>query len=185
MDPSIPLLTFFKALSDETRLKIVGLLARAPRSVEELAAMLEVSAPTVSHHLSRLQEAGLVRATAQQYYSVYALQTQALREMAQRVLSTDELAQVAVNVDQDAYSTKVLKNYVIRGRLKIIPSQLKKRQVIVRWLAGRFEPGARYTEKEVNEILRRVYEDWETLRRELVDMHYLERQGGIYWRAAA
>ncbi|MEZ4544419.1 MAG: metalloregulator ArsR/SmtB family transcription factor [Cyanobacteriota/Melainabacteria group bacterium] len=54
------MLLFFKALSDESRLKIVGILASGDRSVEELASLLELRAPTVSHHLSRLKKTGLV-----------------------------------------------------------------------------------------------------------------------------
>ena len=72
------LVGFFKALADPNRLKIVGLLAQKPYSVEELAALLELKAPTVSHHLSRLVKAGLVSARAEGYYSVYQLDRQAL-----------------------------------------------------------------------------------------------------------
>ena len=54
------LLAFFKALSDATRLKLIGLLAQKESSVEELAAMLDVNPSTVSHHLSKLGEIGLV-----------------------------------------------------------------------------------------------------------------------------
>jgi len=54
------LLIFFKALSDENRLKIIGLLSQCPYSVEELAHALSLSVSTTSHHLSRLSQAGLV-----------------------------------------------------------------------------------------------------------------------------
>jgi DNA-binding transcriptional ArsR family regulator len=52
------LVTFFKALSDANRLKIIGLLAQKPYSVEELAALLDLKASTVSHHLSKLAKVG-------------------------------------------------------------------------------------------------------------------------------
>ncbi|MBG0788764.1 MAG: winged helix-turn-helix transcriptional regulator, partial [Anaerolineaceae bacterium] len=85
------LLAFFKALADATRLKIVGLLAQKESSVEELAAMLEVSPSTVSHHLSKLAEIGLVSARADGYYNVYSLQTEVLEGMAQKLLSAQTL----------------------------------------------------------------------------------------------
>ncbi len=176
------LLAFFKALADESRLKIIGLLAQTPRSVDELATLLDVSAPTVSHHLARLQAAGLVDARAQQYYSVYSLRTDALHEMAREMLSTEKLSEVVDDVDQDAFDKKVLSNYVAHGRIKQIPTQLKKLEVIIRWLARLFEPGKQYKEKQVNEILKAHHEDYATLRRELVDMHFLERKNGVYWR---
>lgn len=50
------LLRFFKALANESRLKMVGLLAGRECSVEELAAFLQLKEPTVSHHLSILKE---------------------------------------------------------------------------------------------------------------------------------
>jgi predicted transcriptional regulator len=175
------LLNFFKALADESRLKIIGLLAHEPRSVDELAAMLELSSPTVSHHLARLQAAGLVEAKAQQYYSVYSLRTDALHAMAKDILSSEKLSEVAEDVDQDAYAKKVLANYVVDGKIKQIPAQLKKLEVIIRWLAKRFEPGRTYSEKQVNDILKRCNEDFATLRRELVDMHYLARKNNVYW----
>ena len=177
------LLAFFKALADESRLKIIGLLAHEPRSVDELAAMLGLSGPTVSHHLARLQATGLVEARAQQYYSVYSLRTDALHAMAKEILSTEKLSEVAGDVDQDAFAKKVMAVYVEvdpknrvdpsdridplnrNGSIKQIPTQLKKLEVIIRWLAKRFEPGRTYTEKEVNEILKQHHEDYALLRR--------------------
>ena len=38
-----------------------------------------------------------------------------------------------------------------------------------------------YSEKEVNEILKQYHEDYATLRRELIDMHFLDRKKGLYW----
>ena len=64
MDENAELLLFFKALADANRLKIVGLLAGQSYTVEQLAAMLDLGASTVSHHLGKLAEAGLVSANA-------------------------------------------------------------------------------------------------------------------------
>ncbi len=58
------LLLFFKALADENRLKMIGILAEQECSVEELAAMLHLKAPTVSHHLAKLKELELVEITS-------------------------------------------------------------------------------------------------------------------------
>jgi biotin operon repressor len=177
------LVGFFKALADESRLKIVGLLAQQPRSVDELAALLELSGPTISHHLSYLQHAGLVEARAQQYYSIYSLRTDTLHAMAKEILSTEKLTQaVTEDVDLDAYARKVMDVYVQNGKIKQIPTQLKKLEVIIRWLAKNFEPGRQYTEKQVNEILKKYNEDYATLRRELVDFHLLDRKNNVYWR---
>ncbi len=179
------LLAFFKALSDPNRLKIVALLAKEALSVEQLAEMLGLSSSTVSHHLSRLAKAGLVDARAESYYSVYQLRFDALKEMAQRILSQDMLPAVAAAVDGDAYDRKVLKTFLSPdGRLLAFPAQQKKEQAILRHINRAFEPNRRYSEKEVNEILLRFSEDTARLRRNLVEYGLMKREGGggAYWR---
>ena len=82
------LLTFFKALADANRLKIIGLLSQQPYSVEQLAALLNIRPPTVSHHLKLLSEAGLVSARAESYYNVYQLESGALEQIASQPACT-------------------------------------------------------------------------------------------------
>src|SRR5438045_1936114 len=62
------LLVALKALSDASRLRIVGLLAARPYAVEELSAALELSPGTVVHHMKRLRAAGLVDANPSDRY---------------------------------------------------------------------------------------------------------------------
>ena len=54
------LLAFFKAMANESRLRIVGLLAERERNVQELAQLLGLKEPTVSHHLAVLKQLGVV-----------------------------------------------------------------------------------------------------------------------------
>ena len=183
--PNSEMLTFFKALADANRLKIVGLLAQQPLSVEQIAAMLGLHASTVSRHLRLLAEATLVSARPESYYTVYSLETKNLEEMAQRLLRRENLPAAASEVDGDAFDRKVLKAYLdADGRLKDFPGQQKKIEVILRHVVQAFEPGVHYTEKQVNEILKRFHEDYARLRRYLVDFKLMARQGGggEYWR---
>lgn len=53
------------------------------------------------------------------------------------------------------------------------------------FLADRFEPGRRYAEREVNDLLADDAPDPATLRRLLVDEGFLDREPGIYWRRPA
>ena len=182
MERSEYLLQFFKVLADEKRLQIIGLLARQEYSVEELAAILHLSSATVSHHLRRLVKARLVKAKADQHYHVYSLQLEVLHEMSQQIFSEDTLQETTETLDLNAYDRKILRDYMVDGRLKSIPRQWKKRDVIVRYLAEQFQPGQRYTEKEVNEIISRTYDDYATFRRELVDGRYMARDREVYWR---
>jgi predicted transcriptional regulator len=176
------LLTFFKAMADANRLKIVGLLAQRPHSVEELAAILNLRPSTVSHHLGRLAEAGLVSARAESYYNMYQLEESALEQTARQLLARESLPAVAANTDSGAYERKVLHDFLLPdGSLKTIPAQRKKLDVILRHLAGEFSPGVRYPEKRVNEILRTYHEDTASLRRELIGARLLQREKGEYW----
>lgn len=179
------LVTFFKALADSNRLKIVGLLAEKAYSVEELAALLQLKPSTVSHHLSKLSEAGLVQSHAESYYSVYQLDKQMLEEKRRTMFSQTELSNVAAEVDADAYDTKVVRDFTRSdGSLKAIPAQRKKLDAILRHVVKSFDAGKRYSEKSVNEILAKYHEDTATLRRELVGAGLMEREGGggEYWR---
>lgn len=182
------LLNFFKALADANRLKIVGLLAQQPTTVEGLAAALGLGASTVSHHLSKLAKAGLVSARTDGHYYIYSLETDALQAMAERLLSAEELPRLSDDADLDAYDRKVLANFLdAEGRIKAFPAQEKKFQVILQHVVQAFEPGQHYTEKQVNEILGRYHKDTASLRRGLIDYRLMARQsgGGEYWRTEA
>ena len=80
---------------------------------------------------------------------------------------------------------RVLRAFMEGDRVRAIPARHSKRQVILDLLAQDFEPGIRYSEKQVNLILGRRFADTAALRRHLVDDGFLEREGGAgsYWRA--
>jgi predicted transcriptional regulator len=174
--------TFFKALADPNRVKIVGLLAHQAYSVEELAAILGVTSATVSHHLQKLAQANLVMAHARQYYNIYALRREVLRQMAEQLLDDRAIRESAPLRDLDRYASQVLGKYLVRGKLTGIPSQLKKREVILRYLADQFEVGRRYPERRVNEILKSFHSDYAALRQELVSRKLVASENRKYWR---
>src|SRR5688500_757664 len=179
------LLSFFKTLADGTRLRIVGLLASrdgGEAGVEELATQLGLTPPTVSHHLTRLRALGLVTMRASGTSHLYSLDPDRLEGLARELLSIQQMV-----VEQPTFEKKVVRDLVDdSGRLLVIPRGYAKRQVILRWLATKFEPGRTYTEKEVNEILSRHHEDTAFLRREMVsaDTGLMTRSNGVYARVA-
>jgi predicted transcriptional regulator len=176
------LLTFFKALADANRLKIIGLLSQQPYSVEQLAALLNLRPPTVSHHLKLLSEAGLVSARAESYYNLYQLVPGVLEQIANHLVAQEKLPSMAAEVDLEAYDRLVLKNVLLpNGRLKVIPAQRKKREVVLRHILKSFQPGKHYSEKQVNDILARFHEDVATLRREMIIYKLMRRSEGEYW----
>jgi ArsR family transcriptional regulator len=72
-----------KALADETRLEIVGLLAAKRRElcVCEIESHFELSQPTVSHHLRILREAGVVSSERRGTWAYYALEPRAIEAL--------------------------------------------------------------------------------------------------------
>jgi DNA-binding transcriptional ArsR family regulator len=118
------LVAMFKALADSSRLKIVGLLAQQPYSVEQLAALLNLKPSTVSHHLARLSEVGLVSARAESYCTIYSLDKTALEETTRRIFSREEMSEGAADIDLDVGDCNVLADFTRPdGNLKTIPAQ--------------------------------------------------------------
>jgi predicted transcriptional regulator len=178
------LVGFFKALADANRLKIVGLLSQQPYSVEQLAAMLHLRPSTISHHLAKLSEVGLVSARAEGYYNIYQLEEATLSKTRLQ-FSKQDLAAVIEGVDLEAYDRKVVEDFSHPdGRLKTLPSQRKKLEAVLRYVVQVFKPEVRYTEMQVNQFLSRFHEDTASLRRELVGRGLMQRakDGGEYWR---
>jgi len=185
MNTNPEMLDFLKAISDANRLKLVGLLAQQTYSVEELAALLNLKPSTVSHHLAKLAQVGLVSAKTESYYNVYQLDEKALQSKSRDLFSQENLAASIVDVDADAYTNKVVKDYARKdGSLKTIPAQRKKLEAILRYVVKAFEVNKRYSEKQINEILSKYHEDTASLRRELVGYGLMKREGGggDYWR---
>lgn len=177
----------FKTLADPARLRILGAVAERPLTGRELSERLRLTPPTISHHMAKLVAAGLVRVTPDAQRRSYSLDEAALhrlsREVAQPVSGTDQAT--PSQTDPDRERAKVLRDFFDGPRLKQLPAQRKKRVVVLQHLLTRFAPGREYPEKEVNALLREAHEDVTTLRRELIDYGYMNRQNGVYRVAAA
>ncbi|WP_316431534.1 metalloregulator ArsR/SmtB family transcription factor [Leptolyngbya sp. NK1-12] len=176
------LLQFFKALANESRLKLVGILAQRECSVEELAALLHLKEPTVSHHLTKLKELNLVQMRPDGNTHFYQLDSEALLALNKAILTQDQMASLVNGVEAEVWDEKVLKSYLEAGRLKEIPASRRKRLVILKWLVRQFDEGITYPEKAVNQLIQQYHPDSATLRRELIGYRMMQRDKGIYWR---
>jgi biotin operon repressor len=191
------LLYMLKALADESRLDIFQALHGQERGVGEVAAQMKLSEATVSHHLARLREAGLVTlrmAGNHRFYQVNPLglarlkaamaEIEALRPSPlERPEEQDEAWIKALGWSQE--DEAVLRKYVLNGRILRLPSKRKAMEVILRWLATLFELERIYSEPEVNAILKAAYPpDHVGLRRDLIDLGHLRRDkdGSKYCR---
>ena len=177
------LLAFFKAMANESRLRIVGLLAERERSVQELAELLGLKEPTVSHHLAALKHLGLVSARAEGVTHWHALKLETLTSLNRAMLDQKSVAALTREVSDQPWEEKVLASFVDeKGALTQVPASRRKRWIVLKWLMGAFEEGRRYPESEVNELIQRRHPDCATLRRELIGYGMMAREGGVYWR---
>lgn len=184
------LLRFFKALGDESRLKIIGILATQECSVEELAVLLELKEPTISHHLTKLKQLELVRMRPEGNTHFYQLDQKVLQTVSKEVFHPEKIASLADDVNLKSWETKVLNTYVegdsksseSRQYLREIPNSSKKRLTVLKWVIEKFELGVEYSLSELDEILKRYYPDSETLRKALIDSRLMQEDNGMYWR---
>lgn len=170
----------FKALADQSRLRILSSLMEQPMYVELLSERLELAASTVSFHLKKLEEVGLVSKEKDQYYIVYSLKPELLEQPLKQFIQTEAVDGEALREAQ--YRQKVIENFVKFNKIKTIPVQRKKRLIVLEYLLQAFSIDKRYSEKEMNLIIAEYHEDFATLRRELINERLMARENGIYWR---
>lgn len=181
------LLIALKALADPNRLRVAGACASAPRTVAELAAELGLPEPAVRRHLERLTAAGLLAVDPRA--GGYVLRVDAIHAVGRRLAAIEAHgAPFAGVAGPDGQPLPPDEARVIRGffrddRLTTIPSQEKKRLVVIRYLRDRcFTEDRPYPEKEVNQRLALFHPDVATLRRAMVDEGLMTRAGGVYRR---
>jgi ArsR family transcriptional regulator len=174
-------LTVFKALGDETRLKILRALSERDMYTELLAERLQLTAATVSFHMKKLQAAGLVDARKEQYYTVYSLHREVLSLTIKELVAPEsESSNTAEALREEMYRRKVIKTFMPFGTCKTMPAQVKKRMIIYEEIMKQFETGRAYTEKEVNAIISNIHDDYCTVRRAFVGLGWMSRSNGIY-----
>ena len=157
-------------LADGTRLRVFAAIALGARTVDEIADRSGLDTIAVQASLPRLVGAGLV---AQD--DGFGVSLDALRAAALVRPERDRGAPDATPAEQ-----RVLRNFVVDGRLQRLPARHAQRQVVLGYVARRFDEGRSYDEREVNGILLSVYDDAASLRRHLVDEGLLQREAGIY-----
>lgn len=159
----------FKALADESRLKIISILLEKDSYTEYLASRLNLTPPTITYHMNKLEKAGIVFSTRIQHYIIYSINAEM---MEQRI--GDFIKAVIQYDDSKSYEEKVIDNFFEYGRLKSLPTQIKKREIVVGYIASKFEMNRTYTEKELKSIILDLYDDYCTVKRDLIGMGFIE-----------
>jgi biotin operon repressor len=173
---------FHKTIADPTRIRILTLLAEGPLHGQALAGKLGLTPATISHHMSKLREVGLIYERRQKNTIYFYLDEKTLRRDAEAVvhlvLRKGESEPMKEN---DSEKLAVIRNFFTAdGKLKQIPARLKKRLIVLEHLIRGLKTGQKYTESEINQYLRRFHEDYATIRRELVNHQFLYRENGVY-----
>lgn len=174
------IISIFKAIADESRLTILAHLSSESASVTDLAELTQLKPPTVSHHLSVLSDAGLVRFERRGTTRVYSFVPSGLDEARKSLSDGRGLSAFSDDDTLEAWEKKVLSVFVEGETITQIPASEKKRMVLVRWIATKFEEGPGYPEKEVNDIIKRHHPDSAYFRRAMVDTGLMTRSRGIY-----
>ena len=174
----------FKCLADKSRLQILKSLAIEDMYVERLAERLGITAPTVSFHLKKLADAGAVTSYKSQYYMMYSLNKEIFETSILEIIR-EKSDEADLQAQRDAgYRQKVIDAFFEYGKLKAIPTQRKKERIVLEEIARAFEYDRTYTEREVNIIIADFYDDFCTIRRDMIAEGLLGREagGGGYWR---
>jgi hypothetical protein len=174
----------FKCLADPARLRMIGLMVEEARCGQELASLLRLAPATVSHHLRRLQQAGLVRERREGAYVFYGFDHDALRAAVQTVTDRKKVVELAAPGGLAAEERKVLEAFFDGDRLLRIPAQRKKKEIVFEEILRRLPKREVYTERELSRLIERFHSDFCTIRRELIMGRYMERDQQRYRLAA-
>lgn len=172
----------FKGLADKSRLQILKSLAKEDMYVERLAERVGLTPATVSFHLKKLEDAKAVTSYKEQYYTMYSLCKDVFMTNIIDIINEESEVIDEQKQREDAYREKVIKAFFEYGKLKSIPSQRKKERICLEEIAKNFEVGREYDETEVNQIIENYFEDYCTLRRDMISEQIMNREGRKYTR---
>ena len=170
-------LELLKLLADETRLEILNILLKEDSYVEKIACELSLTPATICYHLKKMEATGVVNCSRSQFYIIYSLNRDIFDKPLYELIKKDEEL-----VDtEEKYKKEVLSHFFKYGRLVQLPTQRKKREIVLLEIAKEFKSGEKYAEKEVNEVIHKFHDDHCTVRREMIACGIMAREKEIYW----
>ena len=171
-------LELLKLLADETRLEILNILLKEDSYVEKIACELSLTPATICYHLKKLEGAGVVNCSRSQFYIIYSLNREIFDKPLYELIKKED-----VIVDtEEKYKKEVISHFFKYGRLTQIPTQRKKREIVLTEILLQFDFEREYSEKEVNEVILHYHEDFCTIRREMIAFGMMTRDHEIYKR---
>ncbi|NGQ94875.1 metalloregulator ArsR/SmtB family transcription factor [Brevibacillus sp. SYP-B805] len=184
------IVNFYKTLGDPTRIRILALLAKGPLHGQALAGKLGVTPPTITHHMVKLREVGLIYERREKNTIYFYLNDKSLKRDVQAILDVvfkgegllEEHGEEGRSMSAlEAERAAVIQNFfTVDGKLKQIPAQRKKKLFVFEHMLKGLKQGRKYPEKELNEYIKQFHDDYATIRREFVMNHYMYRENGVY-----
>jgi hypothetical protein len=177
MENALDLRRVLGLLADPERFKVAAAVALGAAAPEKIAAMTGLDTSIIIKALVKLEGAGLVTKEAAGYVFNYEVLQALNREIGKTLPQKPALTG--------------LERFFKDGKLVTYPKDHGDRMLVLEHMIGLFEPGRRYTEKEVNDTLKTFNPDYASYRRYLVDAgliareHATKENGGAviyYWR---
>ncbi len=172
--------TLFKGLADPTRLRMVAAMVERPRCGQDLAAEVGIAPATVSHHLKVLEKAGLLVETRQPPYVFYRVDLDALQRAMKAVTTPKRLGELASGAAVDDDTRHVLRAFFDGPRLRALPVQRRKKEIVLEEVLRRIPRRKEYAEHELNTFIEVVFDDYCTVRREWIMGQYMIRENHVY-----
>jgi hypothetical protein len=169
--------TLVGLMAEPERRRVVAALILAAGDLDAIVRTTGLEPREVVDALDRLVTAGLVEVGSD---GVHVLLEETFKMAARAESESPDSTDDTQPRDPDAL---VLERSVVDGRLVHLPRKRSKRLIVLDHMVQVFEPGVRYSEREVNAALRAFDADVATLRRYLVDEGFLDRADGSYWRS--
>ncbi|QUH19257.1 DUF2087 domain-containing protein [Alkaliphilus sp. B6464] len=176
----------FTGLSDIQR-EVLTLISQG-LSDKEVAAKLGVAQSTIRNHRYKLREK---EKQAKLFLALMSLLSEntnkKINKLDKEIIC--DAHKTATTLDDrynitDKEKEGILKTYIDEtGALKSYPAKEKKKIIVLKEIVKNFSKGKTYSEKEVNRLLKRIYEDYATIRRALIEYGFIERTNdcSTYW----
>ncbi|MBV7274263.1 DUF2087 domain-containing protein [Clostridiaceae bacterium UIB06] len=176
----------FIGVSDVQR-ELIALISQG-LSDKEVAQKLGVAQSTIRNHRYKLREK---EKQSKLFLVIMDLLTNStkkkINKLEEEVICDPH--KTATNLDDrynitDKEKEDTIKTYMDdTGALKIYPSKEKKKIIVLEEICNNFSKGKTYSEKEINRILKRIYQDYASIRRALIEYGFIERTNDCnrYW----
>ncbi|GKU76363.1 metalloregulator ArsR/SmtB family transcription factor [Paenibacillus sp. L3-i20] len=181
---------YHKALADPTRIKLLILLADGEMNGQALAEKLSVTPATITHHAAKLREASLINERRDKNTIYFTLNDYFIKNSAKGTEALiyrhtaggmEQMDEAQKKEEQLKLKASVIRSFfTAEGKLKNMPSQLKKKLIVLEHLVSQLEKGRKYSEKEINTFIKGYFDDFATIRREFIMHQFMYRENEVY-----